>query len=165
MRKAINQHKTLVDLLRAMDRKNAVTITALKEEKDEVTGRKTGRLVETVRTIEIFDAAVSEVGDIRVIAMDRETGEQRSFRIDRILFYTIHRMGFVVPREENEANRREVSDELAELGPIEITESLSDRLADRADRADAHGLSHLADLLWDASDNLIWAASGMALAA
>lgn len=158
MRKATNQTKTLVDLMRAMDRQQPVTITALKEEKDEA-GRKTGRLVETVRTIEIFDAAVSEVGDIRIIAMDRETGEQRSFRLDRILFYTIHRVAFVVPREAEEPTHTDLADELAEMGPIDVTWVLVDNLTNRADRADAHGLTPLADLLWEAAANLEWTAS------
>lgn len=155
MRKATNQTRTLVDLLRAMDHGHPVTVTALKEEKDE-NGRKTGELVKTVRTLEIFDAYVSEAGDILIRAMDRETSERRDFRIERILFYTIHRTAFTVAREVEEVVHTELADEFAELGPVEVTEILVDRLTNRADRADAHGLSNLADLLWEAAANLEW---------
>ncbi|WP_062214700.1 hypothetical protein [Streptomyces sp. NBRC 109706] len=78
--------RTLADLLRAADRHQPVTITALKQEWDE-TGRPTGRLVETVRTIEIYDIHTTGAGHI----IDRATGEQRSWRLDRITAYTVHR--------------------------------------------------------------------------
>ncbi|MFI1562187.1 hypothetical protein ACH4ZX_03835 [Streptomyces sp. NPDC020490] len=89
------QHHTLTRLITAHDRRQPVTITYLKEEKDD-TGRKTGRLIETVRTIEIHDFAPSQAGDILVKALDRETGEMRSWRLDRIQAYTIHRTAYVI---------------------------------------------------------------------
>ncbi|MGW1532318.1 WYL domain-containing protein [Streptomyces aureus] len=88
---------TLTRLIKAADRQHPVTIAYLKEEKDE-NGRKTGALVETVRTIEIYDFTVSAAGDIVIKAMDRSTGESRSFRLDRIRTYSIHRTRYLVAR-------------------------------------------------------------------
>jgi predicted DNA-binding transcriptional regulator YafY len=89
--------KTLTRLIKALDAKHPVTITYLKEEKDEA-GKKTGRLVETVRTVEVYDFYVSAAGDILAKAMDRESGERRDFRIDRLISYTIHRTAYVIAR-------------------------------------------------------------------
>ena len=89
--------QTLTRLIKALDAKHPVTVSYLKEEKDDA-GRKTGRLVETVRTIEIHDLIVTNAGDILLKAMDRETGEARSFRVDRLVSYTIHRSAYVIAR-------------------------------------------------------------------
>lgn len=91
------QHHTLTRLITAMDRHHPVTLTYLKEEKDDH-GRRTGRLVETVRTIEIYDVTISQAGDILLKAIDRQTGESRSWRLDRIQTYTVHRTAYVVER-------------------------------------------------------------------
>jgi predicted DNA-binding transcriptional regulator YafY len=88
---------TLTRLIAAHDRQHPVTITYLKEEKDDA-GKKTGRLIETVRTVEIYDFYVSAAGDILAKAMDRETGEPREFRLDRLISYSIHRTQYLVPR-------------------------------------------------------------------
>lgn len=87
--------QTLTALLRAADRKHPVTITYLKEEKNEA-GKKTGRLIETVRTIEIYATITTKAGHLTFKAMDRETGESRTFRVDRIVAYTIHRTAYTV---------------------------------------------------------------------
>ncbi|GGQ83742.1 WYL domain-containing protein [Streptomyces flaveolus] len=89
--------QTLTRLITALDKQQPVTITYLKEEKDD-TGRKTGRLVETVRTVELYDVVVSAAGDILLKAMDRETGESRTFRLDRLVSYTTHRSAYAVAR-------------------------------------------------------------------
>lgn len=86
---------TLSDLTRAMDRRQPVTMTYFKEEKDEA-GRKTGNLVETVRTIEIYDIRTTKAGHITIKAIDRETGEPRTWRLDRIHAYTVHRTSYTV---------------------------------------------------------------------
>jgi len=88
--------QTLTRLIKALDNQHPVTITYLKEEKDE-NGKRTGRLIETIRTIEIHNVFVSQAGDILVRALDRETGEIRSFRVDRIQAYTIHRTAYLIP--------------------------------------------------------------------
>jgi predicted DNA-binding transcriptional regulator YafY len=88
---------TLTRLIKALDRQHPVSITALKEEKDEA-GKKTGRLIETTRTIEIFNIIVTDAGHIVLRAMDRQTGEMRSFRLDRLVSYSIHRTAYLVPR-------------------------------------------------------------------
>lgn len=89
--------QTLTRLIKAADRQHPVTLAYLKEEKDE-NGKRTGRLVETLRTVEIYDFTVSAAGDIVVKAMDRSTGEARSFRLDRIQTYSIHRTRYLVAR-------------------------------------------------------------------
>ena len=88
---------TLTRLITSLDKAQPVTLTYLKEEKDE-NGKRTGRLVETVRTIEIFDVVISQAGDILIKAMDRATGEARSFRLDRIVSYTTHRTAYLIER-------------------------------------------------------------------
>lgn len=89
--------QTLTRLIKAADRQHPITLAYLKEEKDE-NGRKTGALVETVRTVEIYDFTVTAAGDIVIKAMDRSTGEARSFRLDRIRTYSIHRTRYLVAR-------------------------------------------------------------------
>ena len=88
---------TLTRLITALDKQQPVTITALKEEKDDK-GKKTGRLVPTVRTIEIYDFYVSDAGNILIVAMDRQSGERREFRLDRLISYTIHRTSYRIAR-------------------------------------------------------------------
>lgn len=78
---------TLTRLIKALDAKHPVTITYVKA--DDTT---------TVRTIEIYDIVVSAVGDIVIKAIDRSTGEFRSFRLDRIRTYSIHRTAYLVTR-------------------------------------------------------------------
>lgn len=90
--------QTLTRLIKAMDAGHPVTVSYLKEERGD--GRRTGRLVETVRTIEIYDVTVTAAGDILLKAMDRATGESRSWRLSRIRSYTVHRTAYTVPREE-----------------------------------------------------------------
>ncbi len=98
MRRTKNETTTtLTRLIKALDKTQPVTITYLKEEKDE-NGKRTGHLIETVRTIEIVNVFVSNAGDILVRALDRETKELRSFRLDRIQAYTIHRTAYLVER-------------------------------------------------------------------
>lgn len=89
--------QTLTRLIKAADRQHPVTLAYLKEEKDD-NGKRTGRLVETVRTVEIYDFTVTAAGDIVIKAMDRSTGESRSFRLDRIRTYSIHRTRYLVAR-------------------------------------------------------------------
>lgn len=81
--------QTLTRLIKALDAKHPVTITYVKADGST-----------TVRTVEIFDVIVSNAGDILIKAMDRETGEARSFRVDsdRLISYTVHRTSYVIER-------------------------------------------------------------------
>ena len=108
--------KTLADLYRALDRKQAVTLTFDKEEKDDA-GEKTGRLVEDVRTVEPYDIQTTRAGDIVVKAMDRQTGESRTIRLDRTHAYTLHRSPFVieVPEATTPAGRPTIVRSVAQL--------------------------------------------------
>jgi predicted DNA-binding transcriptional regulator YafY len=78
---------TLTRLITALDKQHPVTITYVKADGTE-----------TIRTIEIYDIVISAAGDILLKAMDRETGEARSFRLDRLVSYTIHRTAYTVER-------------------------------------------------------------------
>jgi predicted DNA-binding transcriptional regulator YafY len=81
--------RTLTRLITAMDHHYPVTITYTKADGSE-----------TVRTIEIYDVTTSAAGDLLVKAMDRESGEQRTFRLDRIVSYSLHRGAtYLVPRD------------------------------------------------------------------
>ncbi|MFJ5294524.1 WYL domain-containing protein [Streptomyces sp. NPDC088348] len=81
--------KTLADLYRSIDRQHAITITYLDEDGTE-----------SLRTIEPFDVRTTKAGRIQVRAMCRLRGEARSFYVDRIVSYTLHRIAFVLDREE-----------------------------------------------------------------
>lgn len=80
------QQDTLTRFLKAMDRKQPVTITYIKADGSE-----------TVRTVEAYDVQTTKAGDIVIKAMDRESGESRTWRLDRIQAYTVHRTAYVLP--------------------------------------------------------------------
>lgn len=80
---------TLADLYRAIDRQHAVTITYTDEHGET-----------TIRTIEPYDIRTTKSGNIRVHAMCRLRGDARSFDVTRIVSYTLHRIAFVLEREE-----------------------------------------------------------------
>lgn len=86
--------RTLTDLIRAMDGQRATTITYVDSKGDE-----------SVRTIEIHNILTTSKGGIVVRAMCRTRGEMRTFTLEQIKAYTVHRIRFVlaVP-EENAAD-------------------------------------------------------------
>jgi predicted DNA-binding transcriptional regulator YafY len=84
--------QTLARLIRAMDHQHPVTITYTKADGTE-----------TLRTIEVYDVTTSKAGDIVIKAMDRDSQDKRSFRLDRISHYTIHRTAYTVPVEQVDA--------------------------------------------------------------
>jgi len=49
-----------------------------------------------VRTVEPYRISVSAAGDVLVKTMDRESGDYRRFRLDRITHYTVHRTYFSI---------------------------------------------------------------------
>ncbi|GKQ35176.1 WYL domain-containing protein [Streptomyces sp. A012304] len=79
--------QTLTRLITALDKRQPVTITYTKADGTE-----------TIRTIEIHDVIVTAAGDIVLRAADRDTAEMRSFRVDRIQAYTIHRSAYTLAR-------------------------------------------------------------------
>jgi len=78
---------TIADFYRAMDRQYPITITYVKADGSQ-----------TIRTIEPYDIRTTGNGDVIVKAMDRESGESRTFRFDRLISYSIHRTAYLVPR-------------------------------------------------------------------
>lgn len=104
--------KTLTSLIKALDAKHPVTITYIKADGTE-----------TIRTIEIADILVTAAGDIVLRAMDRETGEMRSFRTDRIVSYTVHRTAYTVTRPAVDETKSRVTVGLATvivLYPVDL---------------------------------------------
>jgi predicted DNA-binding transcriptional regulator YafY len=77
--------QTLTRLIKALDKRQPVTITYTKADGTE-----------TIRTIEIADIIVTAAGDIVLRAADRDTTEMRSFRLDRLISYTVHRTRYIV---------------------------------------------------------------------
>lgn len=118
---------TLTDLSRAMDRRHPVTITYTKADG-----------AETIRTIELYDIRTTKTGALIVKAMDRQTGDSRTFRIDRLISYTVHRTTYVLDRPATE--RPEVTIELVsvntpdDLIAREISRDDRDYWNDRYDR-------------------------------
>ena len=97
MKRTANQTRTrtLADLYRAIDRRQAVTITYT--DRDGVT---------TIRTVEPFEISTTKDGGIRVHAMCRlahtenPDDAERAFTLSRISEYTLHRIAFVLTRPE-----------------------------------------------------------------
>jgi predicted DNA-binding transcriptional regulator YafY len=79
--------QTTADMYRAMDRHHPVTLTYVKADGSE-----------TIRTVEIYAVQTTSKGHVIVKAMDRQTGEARTFRIDRIEAYTTHRTAYIIAR-------------------------------------------------------------------
>lgn len=83
--------QTLARPVRALDHQHPVTI---------IYTRADG--AETLRTIEIYDITITKAGDVLLKAMDRTSGESRSWRLDRVTAYTVHRTTYTVPRTTND---------------------------------------------------------------
>lgn len=67
-------------ITKAARREQPVTITYTKADGEE-----------TVRTIEPTGLKLTKAGDVLILAMDRLSCEKRSFRLDRVSAYTVHR--------------------------------------------------------------------------
>lgn len=80
------EQATLADMYRALDRRFPVTVTYSKADGST-----------TIRTIEIADIKTTKAGAVILRAADRQTGEMRTFRLDRIESYTTHRTVYLVP--------------------------------------------------------------------
>lgn len=79
--------QTTLRLMNAMDRHHPVTITYTKANGEQ-----------SVRTIEIYNIEVSNAGYVLLKVMDRQSGEKRTFRLDRIRAYSIHRTAYLLAR-------------------------------------------------------------------
>lgn len=85
MRKTTGIQATRAMFERAAKRQHPVTISYT-----TASGR------DVVRTVEPYGIQVSAAGDVLVKTMDRESGEYRSFRLDRVGAYTVHRTAFKI---------------------------------------------------------------------
>ncbi len=83
------QTQTIADLYRSIDRQHAITVTFVDADGTE-----------SIRTIEPYEIRTTTAGRIQVRAMCRLRGEARSFYVDAIRSYTLHRIGFVLDRPE-----------------------------------------------------------------
>lgn len=81
--------RTLTDLYRAIDAQRVVTLTYLDEKGNE-----------TVRTVEGHELRTTTDGDVILVAMCRLRGDERNFRISKVIAYTVHRMAYVLTRPE-----------------------------------------------------------------
>lgn len=88
------EQATTTRLIRAWDKQRPITITYTKADDTQ-----------TVRTIEIYDITVTKAGNVILKAMDRESGESRTWRLDRITAYTVHAGTYRVPREADTTPR------------------------------------------------------------
>ncbi len=86
--------QTTADMYRALDARRPVTLTYTKKDGTE-----------TVRTVEIYDIRTPKAGHVMLRAMDRQTGEARSFLIAGIRTYTIHRGTYQIARPEDATTR------------------------------------------------------------
>ncbi|GAA1590638.1 WYL domain-containing protein [Streptomyces globosus] len=84
--------RTLTDLIRAMDGQRATTITYVDSKGEE-----------SVRTIEIHNILTTSKGGIIVRAMCRTRSEMRTFTLEQIKAYTVHRIRFVLTVPEDKA--------------------------------------------------------------
>jgi predicted DNA-binding transcriptional regulator YafY len=114
---------TLTRLITALDKRQPVTITYTKADDTE-----------TIRTIELYDIVISAAGDILLKAMDRETGEARTFRLDRLVAYTVHRSAYTVARPVADEPKARAAHGLATvtvLYPVDLP--ITERIALLAD--------------------------------
>jgi predicted DNA-binding transcriptional regulator YafY len=81
------EHQTTLRIMRAMDRRQPITITYIKADGTQ-----------TIRTIETYAIEVSNAGDILLKTMDRQSQDRRDFRLDRIVSYTVHRSTYLLER-------------------------------------------------------------------
>lgn len=88
---------TAARLHRAVRKARPVTITYVKADGEE-----------TVRTIEPTGLSLTKGGDVIVKAADRKSGEKRSFRLDRVRTYTVHRTAFLVRMEAPAPSKAEL---------------------------------------------------------
>lgn len=120
---ATNTATTTTRLIKAMDRQHPVTLTYTEENGDIV-----------VRTVEIYDFAVSEAGNVLVKLVKRGSGEHRTYRLDRITAYTVHRTRYLMPREDTVPTRATLNHPgdpntllTADAAPVDV---LADLLSD-----------------------------------
>lgn len=89
MYKNQDQDKTLDRLTRAMERSHPVTLSYVRADGEHV-----------LRTIEIYEIPEKPTkGGKRIVrALDRTTGQTRSWRIDRIIEFSVHRSRYLIER-------------------------------------------------------------------
>lgn len=101
--------KTTADLERAMDNQRPVTITYTKQD---------GTV--TVRTVEPYEVRTTRQGRVMMRAMDRQSGEARTFLIAGISAYTVHRGTYQVERPDTETPAQPAPRTVAALAAFEI---------------------------------------------
>src|SRR5690242_3476956 len=80
-------------VLRAIRLEQPITFTYREQKKDPDNPKRrlNGECEITTRTIEPYDIAVSQKCDMFIRSLDRDTGDCRSWRFDRVLMYTPQR--------------------------------------------------------------------------
>jgi hypothetical protein len=84
-------------VLWAIDNEAALTLTYKELAKDPLTGKRVvARIPEhqeyemIVRTVEPYDIEVNATGDLYMRVLDRTKRQPRSYRLDRVLMYSVH---------------------------------------------------------------------------
>jgi predicted DNA-binding transcriptional regulator YafY len=101
--------KTTADLERSMDQRRPVTITYTKQDGTE-----------TLRTVEVYEVRTTKKGHLMLRAMDRQSGQARTFLIGAISAYTIHRGAFHLERPATETPAQPAPRTVAALTAFEI---------------------------------------------
>lgn len=100
---------------RAVRREQPVTVTYTKADGTE-----------TVRTIEPTSLRLTKSGDVLIKAMDRDSGEARSFRLDRVSAYTVHRTRRTVRTEAPAPTKAELWEAWkAQGGRVSVLDNLT----------------------------------------
>lgn len=142
---------TLTRLVRALDNRHPVTLEY----------RKEGATESELRTVEITDVRESG-GGFLVVGWCRTRNAERTFRVDRVTHYTVHRgstfcnahVAFLAAGEGRGTYP------LPDFGPGNFA-SLEEEAATYATQAewlDTRGLTYQADRLWELAD-LAWVLS------
>lgn len=81
---------------------------------------------DTVRTIEPTGLRLTKAGDTIIKAMDRDSGEARTFRLDRVSAYTVHRTRRTVRTERPAPSKAELWESWkAQGGRVEVLDNLT----------------------------------------
>lgn len=141
---------TLLHMATAQDRSRPVTITYQKEG---------GSKVET-RTVEITDVHTSEGGDYLITGWCRTRGAERTFRVDRVTHYTVHRGGrfcgahVAFLAQEGEGGYPPIPP-YTPAGATEDTPAMvGDKYALYADYLESRGYQEQADWAWGIADRM-----------
>lgn len=122
------EDRTATKLHRAVRKAQPVTVSYVKADGEE-----------TVRTVEPTALKTTKAGDVIVQAVDRKSVETRSFRLDRITAYTIHRTAFTVRTEAPAPTKAQLWEQWTERQGNPEAKAVADRFDGRRVEHVRHG--------------------------